>query len=133
MSFDKYKEIIEEGDTVIIYVNIHSMYALEATPEKENKNGETPLYLAIKKGKQNIADLLSETKNRTENEIPKETYTNKDPCIICMKPRNQLYVLWPCGHTSLCEKCCIKVKLEPYSKCPSCRKPIKSYKKLFFQ
>ena len=101
--------------------------------DEENKNGETPLYLATRVGKQKIADYLSETKNKAENEIPKETYTNKDPCIICMKPRNQLYVLWPCSHTSLCEKCCIKVKLEPYSKCPSCRKPIKSYKKLFFQ
>ena len=40
MSFDKYKEVIEEGDTVIIYVNIHSMYALEVKPTKENKNGE---------------------------------------------------------------------------------------------
>ena len=41
MSFDKYKEIIEEGDTVIIYVSIHSMYSLEVKPEKINRNGET--------------------------------------------------------------------------------------------
>ena len=41
MSFDKYKEIIEENDTVIIYISIHSMYPLEVKPEKINKNGET--------------------------------------------------------------------------------------------
>ena len=96
----------------------------------ENENGETPLFLAIKYQRQTIVDYLTE---RAENEIPKETYTNKDPCVICMKPRNQLFVLLPCGHTSLCEPCCIKLKLEPYSKCPSCRKVIKSYQKIFFQ
>ena len=101
--------------------------------DEENKNGETPLYLATRVGKQKIADYLSETKNKAEDKLPREIYTSKDPCIICMKPRNQLYVLLPCGHTSLCDKCCIKVKLEPYAKCPTCRKPIKSYKKLFFQ
>ena len=105
-----------------------------ANIDEENKHGKTPLYLAIEFGKQNIVKYLTETKNKSEEkEIPRETYSNKDPCIICMKPRNQLYALMPCGHTSMCETCCIKVKIEPYSKCPSCRKPIKSYNKIFFQ
>ena len=105
-----------------------------ANIDEENKHGKSPLYLAIEFGKQNIVKYLTETKNKSEEkEIPRETYSNKDPCIICMKPRNQLYALMPCGHTSMCETCCIKVKIEPYSKCPSCRKPIKSYNKIFFQ
>ena len=99
----------------------------------QDKDGETPLYIAIKNEHHDIANYLSEAKARVENEFPKKTYTNKDPCIICMKPRNQLYVLLPCGHTSLCEPCCIKLKCEPNSKCPSCRKVIKSYQKIFFQ
>ena len=98
--------------------------------DSENKNGETSLSLAIKNEKQPVVDYLTA---RAENEIPKETYSNKDPCVICWKPKNQLFVLLPCGHTSLCEPCCIKLKLEPYSKCPSCRKVIKSYQKIFFQ
>ena len=102
--------------------------------DEENENGETPLYFAFKNGKQDVINYLTEFKTkRAENEIPKENYSNKDPCIICFKPRNELYALVPCGHTSLCETCCIKVKLEPHSKCPSCRKAIKSYMKIFFQ
>ena len=93
-------------------------------------------YLANKKEEnRKIANYLSENgvnERRAENEFQKETYSNKDPCIICLKPLNQLYVLLPCGHTSLCESCCIKVKLQRYSMCPSCRKPIKSYQKIFF-
>ena len=112
----------------IRYISVFQVLTLS------NKDGQSPLYLAIKEKKQNIVDYLNETKNKQyENEIPKETYSNKDPCIICFKPRNELYALVPCGHTSLCETCCIKVKLEPHSKCPSCRKAIKSYMKIFFQ
>ena len=121
---------VENGQIEIV------KYLIEngANIDEENKNGKTPLYLAIEFGKQNIVKYLTETKNKSEEkEIPRETYSNKDPCIICMKPRNQLYALMPCGHTSMCETCCIKVKIEPYSKCPSCRKPIKSYNKIFFQ
>ena len=51
---------------------------------------------------------------------------NKYPCIICKRPRHKIYVLLPCGHTSLCESCCLW-----YSKCPSCRKPIKSWQEIF--
>ena len=61
MSFDKYKEIIEEGDTVIIYVNIHSMYALEATPKKENKNGEiTPNIFQTSYGALKVKNLIGQ-------------------------------------------------------------------------
>lgn len=29
MSFGKYKEVIEEGDTVILYIGVSQIYALE--------------------------------------------------------------------------------------------------------
>ena len=80
------------------------------------------------------AKIHKDNIKKAENEIPEETYSNKAPCIICLSPRNGLFVLMPCGHTSLCENCCIKICYEEnHSKCPSCRKPIKSYKKIFFQ
>lgn len=40
MSFKEYKEVISEGDTVIIYVSINSMYAIEVESFKKNKNNE---------------------------------------------------------------------------------------------
>jgi hypothetical protein len=40
MSFSIYKKDIEEGDTVILYIGIKSMYALKVEPMKKTKNGD---------------------------------------------------------------------------------------------
>ena len=80
-----------------------------------------------------ICEYLLEKKHEAENQNPEETYSTKSPCIICMHPRNALYVLNPCGNTSLCETCSFKITKERHPKCPSCRKPATSYTKLYFQ
>ena len=41
MTFDSYKELIEENDTVILYISFNSMHALTVTPTKVAKNGDT--------------------------------------------------------------------------------------------
>ncbi|XP_037949297.1 tRNA (adenine(58)-N(1))-methyltransferase catalytic subunit TRMT61A [Teleopsis dalmanni] len=41
MSFLKPKDIIEQGDTVILYLNANLMHAIEANPTIVNKKGET--------------------------------------------------------------------------------------------
>lgn len=40
MSFRDPKRIIEEGDTVILYVSVKSIHAIEVHPEIKNKKGE---------------------------------------------------------------------------------------------
>lgn len=40
MSFAKHKTIIEEGDTVILYLTVQSMHAIDAVPMIKNKKGE---------------------------------------------------------------------------------------------
>jgi len=40
MSFNRYKDIIEEGDTVILYINPQAMYAIQAQSVIENRKGE---------------------------------------------------------------------------------------------
>jgi len=40
MSFNRYKSIIEEGDTVILYINPQAMYAIQAQSVIENRKGE---------------------------------------------------------------------------------------------
>lgn len=40
MSFNCYKDIIEEGDTVILYINPQAMYAIQAQSLTENRKGE---------------------------------------------------------------------------------------------
>lgn len=40
MSFSTYKKNIEEGDTVVLYIGIKSMYALKVEPFRKAKNGD---------------------------------------------------------------------------------------------
>jgi tRNA (adenine57-N1/adenine58-N1)-methyltransferase len=40
MSFNRYKDIIEEGDTVILYINPQAMYAIQVQSIIENRKGE---------------------------------------------------------------------------------------------
>ena len=82
----------------------------------------------------NVVDYLTKMKKRKAESEPGEIINSKDPCIMCFEPRNGWYVLMPCGHTSLCESCCIKITCkDDNSKCPTCRKPINSYNQIFFQ
>lgn len=41
MSFAKHKTVIEEGDTVILYLTVQSMHAIDVLPMLKNKKGET--------------------------------------------------------------------------------------------
>ena len=40
MSFAAYRDLIEENDTVIIYISFNTMYHVTVTPRKQGKNGE---------------------------------------------------------------------------------------------
>lgn len=40
MSFANYKSIIEENDTVILYLSINNFHAIDVTPQVRNKKGE---------------------------------------------------------------------------------------------
>ena len=102
---------------------------------KDADQRNPPLFFARQSNHQNVVDYLTELmKRKAENETPEEKYSNKDSCIICFEPRNGLFVLLPCGHTSLCEFCCIEIMHKDYfPKCPSCREAIKSYTKIYFQ
>ena len=105
-----------------------------ASIDVSNHNNETPFYRAFRNNSEEISKYLMEKKREFENANPQETImSSKAPCIICFNPRNALYVLNPCGHTSLCEFCAIKLTEERYAKCPTCRKPVRNYIKLFFQ
>ena len=98
-----------------------------------NNNNETPFFLANRNNYKVICEYLLKMKREEENQIPEETFSTKAPCIVCLHPRNGLYVLNPCGHTSLCETCSYRITKERHPKCPSCRKPATSYTKLYFQ
>ena len=106
---------------------------------EKNTDGHTPLFLATQHDRHYATAFLTEIlhnnkQNDSANEILQENYSNKDPCIICLAPRNGLYVLLPCGHVSLCKLCTIKISCQGRNaNCPSCRSPITDYKKIFIQ
>lgn len=45
MSFAGPKAVIEEGDTVILYLTVTNVYAIEAVPQIKNKKGEFVEYV----------------------------------------------------------------------------------------
>ena len=103
--------------------------------DSRNQDDRSPHFLAAEDDHNDVVDYLTQVKKRKAEDEPEENFSSKDPCVICLEPRNGLYVLLPCGHTSLCEACCIKItcKRDVNSTCPSCRKAISGYKKIFFQ
>ena len=94
MSFANFKKVIEEGDTVIIYVNIHSMYALEVTPEKENRNGEiTPHIFQTSYGALKVKDLIGQrfgTKIRMSRGYAYALYPTPDLWTRTLPHRTQI-------------------------------------------
>ena len=94
---------------------------------------ETPFDLADRREHFEIAKYLLEKKSELEPQKAANNVSDQAPCIICLVPRNGIFAFDPCGHASLCELCCYKLKYEEDPKCPSCREPIENYKKIFFQ
>lgn len=45
MSFAKPKTVIEEGDTVILYLTAQNMHAIEVCPQIRNKRGDLIEYI----------------------------------------------------------------------------------------
>ena len=107
-----------------------------AKAEPKNNKGEIPHLLAARFDHTDVVDFLKKTKKRkAETDVPEESFSNKAPCVICSEPRHGFFVLLPCGHTSLCEACCINLtcKGNKNGLCPTCRKPVAAYNKIFFQ
>ena len=104
-----------------------------ANVSEKNDNGDTPFDLVTRFGHQDVVNYFTEIMKKAENEkVPEENYSNKDPCSICVEPKNGIFAFFPCGHSLLCEPCCIRVQ-RLNSKCPLCRMPITAYKKIFIQ
>ena len=101
--------------------------------QAQNKHNKTPFDLANNCGHIEIVDYLRMKESQQDDIIPEESISNKAPCILCMLPRNGLYALSPCGHTSLCKSCCVTVISKKFAKCPTCEKPVKDYMKIFFE
>ena len=102
-----------------------------------NHQGKTPFDLAKELGQNEILQLiLKRMKNKTKMEMDKEEAEKSnqrakrmklDDCIICYNPRDQIFVLDPCGHAKTCETCCLKILNLPnltIPSCPVCRKRV---------
>ena len=101
--------------------------------DARNERNENAFDIAKRLGRIEIAKYLLEKRKESETKTPEENVSSKALCIICYTPRNGIFVLLPCGHISLCEPCCFALKNKTDPKCPSCRKPITDYSKIFFQ
>ena len=66
---------------------------------------------------------IHDVKNDSRHDEPK----NNLQCIICLENIKVKYVLVSCGHTNVCASCIPKCD----SKCPTCRRKIEKYIKLY--
>ena len=122
-------DAVKKGSLELVKLLVEKGAGIDAI----DNNNETPFYRANRENHKEIAKYLLEKKKEIENQKPQETFSTKDPCIICLEPRNTLYVLNPCGHMSLCEACSFNLVQEAFPKCPTCRKPVQNYIKVFYQ
>ena len=112
-----------------------------ANIELKDVDNRNPLYIAAKNGQKAIVDYLTFVKRHRhrsfeENEIldVEDDNWKSSPCVVCLVPRFDVFVLWPCGHVSMCESCCAKLMSQNSQfTCPTCRKPIQTYKQIFLQ
>lgn len=94
MSFHGYKEVIEEGDTVILYLSFNSMQALKVSKEKANKHGESIEYVhQTTYGALKVADLIGKkfgTKVRLSRGYAFVLYPTPQLWTKCLPHRTQI-------------------------------------------
>ena len=115
------------------HLEIVKLLVQKGSPEQfdiRNNKENTPFHVATQKGNINIANYLYEKKREMLNKINSTNNKTNSLCIICFTPKNGIFALNPCGHSSLCEPCCYNVTQQKIPKCPTCRKPIQDFTKL---
>jgi ankyrin repeat protein len=94
-----------------------------------------PLAIAIKNGHNDIAKIITDKlQEQNENLEPLSRRIKiSDDCAVCFGPRHNVFAFQPCGHTEICEICCIRIFQEPNgnSTCPICRTRATNYMKIF--
>ena len=130
----------KDGSSPLHYASMHGYLEIVkflvekgAQIDLSNNNNETLFHIANQKSHKEKSKYLLDKKREAENPNPKKIFSNKDPCIICLEPRNSLFVLIPCGHMSLCEACSYNLIQHDHPKCPTCRKQVRDYTKVFYQ
>ena len=94
-----------------------------------------PLAIAIKNGHNDIAKMITDKlQEQNENLEPLSRRIKiSDDCVVCFGPRHNVFAFQPCGHTEICEICCIRIFQEPNGNptCPICRTRATNYMKIF--
>ena len=94
MSFAAYKDLIEENDTVIIYISFNTMYPVTVTPTKADRNGEmVENVLQTNYGALKVKDLVGKrfgTKVRFSRGYAYALYPTPELWTKCLPHRTQI-------------------------------------------
>ena len=103
--------------------------------EVKTHKGKSVLEFAQEMGNSEIIAIIAQQLNKIsklkmQNEAKR---TRFDDCIICFNPRQEIFVMVPCGHAKTCKTCCETILSTPgtESKCPVCRTTVTSHYKVF--
>ena len=96
----------------------------------ENADGNTPMKLAFQRG---FGDFILKVIKDTPNAAKVTSMDQDQDCLVCFDTKMGNFYLMPCGHSGLCETCCIKIVFqspEKDRKCPLCRIALTNYHKV---
>ena len=90
------------------------------TKSKKKQSANQDVTQAVKCVKQAVNQAA-----KTESPAP-----DRPDCSICFCPREQTFMVEPCGHATFCEGCTQRISTET-KRCPMCQTTITGTKKIF--
>ena len=84
------------------------------------------------KKKQSANQAVTQTVNQVVivNQAAKTESPDRPDCSLCFCPREQTFMVEPCGHATFCEGCTQRISTET-KRCPMCQTSISGTKRIF--
>ena len=128
----------EEGNIPLHYAKTKEVAELliknGSYTDCKNKKGQTPKDVSIENKAYDVNEIIIKYQTRKEDRAKaRAEKRQQNSCNICFEPRNENFVILPCGHAKTCGACCAKIMApnNPNPVCPTCRQPVMLYQKIF--
>ena len=111
-------------------------FLLDKGASYEIRNGDNlnAIELAKKQKVDKITDLIIEKTIRDDKFETFDVLENikLDECVLCFKPRKEVFAFKPCNHAKTCQRCALTIMYKSFGKgtCPVCRARIKKVQKI---
>ena len=105
-----------------------------ASYELRNNDNFNAIELAKMKKVDKITDLIIEKTIRDDKFETFDVLENikLDECVLCFKPRKEVFAFKPCNHAKTCQRCALTIMYKSFGMgtCPVCRASISNVHKI---